>query len=806
MRFARANFALVPIHRTNLHSKGFAYWQRWLRSRPTHQIGGRAFTLLHFDSHSDSDVASDGLRSCSPTQLLAYHQLLEAFLDSVDEVLIALNLSSSENVTQRVLELGFIDSVVWAFPDHWATFNRSFVAKVDYHRFRRLIANLTFFLTPIGDDEYVWSFSADGLDEHDIAFLESNRSSSLKLSAQSGADYDSAHSLRFRICAVTLSELQSSANELIPAHNAILVDFDLDVLVCASPSETLKAHFGWGDKEMIATLNAHLTHHRYAPSHLHIEDVHYAMLTLLFQLSRNESNAMLHAQSAPPPPRKDLDFDENPFAPRIADVMEHALEHQIGADELRALLYHFYRFWLEVDVGDTEANVTRIQTAEFIAAHTRLDRAVAESQKMQPLPLIDHFREHQRIAQQIAMRNDTEEIEEEVRNVSVDALAEVADSAFESTEPASFADRDLMEEWTRIRAKGHSVQSHVEMADAHAQQRLLLNLERDGSLGALTPSLWQNIQNNKTYDARYWRTRILQSNKAVIRGDEHAQFVDSLRRQFGLDDAQSASKEMTYPEALDRLQLSGDYLYASADTDSEMDETAPTRVLDDWSEDDVDALTARNLSTILAWHSLNDEEQHFLRQSNHSQLRHFISALGEKQKTFLDWLIFCALLGHRCEDGHSPLDLIDADAHPLRNVDWSAIDELPAIIASERHREALQIATAFHGKAHGHEAEAEWQFLPSRDAIAHNLQTVHAIVRGHAHRVMVAGIELSHAHTPRELHEWLDCAVSVSLLDALQIDSFQFARFQTAEGDEKVWHWAECHEMESALYLMDKFI
>merc|ERR1712204_64599 len=96
---------------------------------------------------------------------------------------------------------------------------------------------------------------------------------------------------------------------------------------------------------------------------------------------------------------------------------------------------------------------------------------------------------------------------------------------------------------------------------------------------------------------------------------------------------------------------------------------------------------------------------------------------------------------------------------------------------------------AFHGKAHGHEAEAEWQFLPSRESITKNLQTVHDILHRNAHRVMSVGIEVSHAHIPSKLHRWLDCAVSLSLYKALQIktvDTVQFARFQTAPGDERV--------------------
>ena len=154
-----------------------------------------------------------------------YHELLEQVLDSVDELLIAQTIVVGQCGTARARARLHL-----VFPDHWASIRCS----VDYHRFRRLIANLIFFLTPVGDNgEYRYSFSADGLDEHEIAFLELNRSLYLKPSAQTAASYDSARSLRFRIHTVTLSELQRNA-ELIPSQNAVLFDFDLDVLICAS--------------------------------------------------------------------------------------------------------------------------------------------------------------------------------------------------------------------------------------------------------------------------------------------------------------------------------------------------------------------------------------------------------------------------------------------------------------------------------------------------------------------------------------------------------------------------------------------
>ena len=47
-----------------------------------------------------------------------------------------------------------------------------------------------------------------------------------------------------------------------------------------------------------------------------------------------------------------------------------------------------------------------------------------------------------------------------------------------------------------------------------------------------------------------------------MHGDEHSQFVESLRRQSGFEYVQISSEQMTHPEALHRLQLGADYLYS----------------------------------------------------------------------------------------------------------------------------------------------------------------------------------------------------------------------------------------------------
>ena len=101
-------------------------------------------------------------------------------------------------MTRCVLEHGFIDSVVWVFPDHWASF--------------RLIANLTFFITPRRRRRRISVLFQR--DEDCLPRIEPLLVSKAELTA---ASYDSARSLGFRIHSGTFSELQRNA-ELIPSQ------------------------------------------------------------------------------------------------------------------------------------------------------------------------------------------------------------------------------------------------------------------------------------------------------------------------------------------------------------------------------------------------------------------------------------------------------------------------------------------------------------------------------------------------------------------------------------------------------------
>ena len=72
-------FNYIGIGRTNLHSKTMEYWTRsWFQSRTIKQVGNTTFTLIHFDYHSNYDITYDiGIGTCSPAQLIYYHQLVE---------------------------------------------------------------------------------------------------------------------------------------------------------------------------------------------------------------------------------------------------------------------------------------------------------------------------------------------------------------------------------------------------------------------------------------------------------------------------------------------------------------------------------------------------------------------------------------------------------------------------------------------------------------------------------------------------------------------------------------------------------
>ncbi len=70
-------FNVFEISRTNLHSKTFEYWVNWLDKKTIEQVGNTTFSLLHFDYHSNYDITHDSIQTCSPSQLIYYHQLVE---------------------------------------------------------------------------------------------------------------------------------------------------------------------------------------------------------------------------------------------------------------------------------------------------------------------------------------------------------------------------------------------------------------------------------------------------------------------------------------------------------------------------------------------------------------------------------------------------------------------------------------------------------------------------------------------------------------------------------------------------------
>eukprot|EP01084_Bolivina_argentea_P133409 235440_1 len=118
-------FNVIGITKTNLHSKTFEYWMNWLNKKTIKQIGNKTFSLLHFDYHSNYDITHDSIQTCSPKQLIYYHQLVEQVLESVQDLIYPINKNNIqdiiiENISQYVYQYGYINEIIWIYPDYWS--------------------------------------------------------------------------------------------------------------------------------------------------------------------------------------------------------------------------------------------------------------------------------------------------------------------------------------------------------------------------------------------------------------------------------------------------------------------------------------------------------------------------------------------------------------------------------------------------------------------------------------------------------------------------------------------------------------
>eukprot|EP01083_Nonionella_stella_P186229 681281_1 len=814
-------FNFIRVSRTNMHSKTLQYWIDWFKLKTIQQVGNVTFTLLHFDYHPNYDTTHDPIYPCSPSQLIYYHQLVEETLDSLNEILYPINrnkdpIANITNMTQYVHQYGYIDTIVWIYPDHWVNYTQSFVYGLNYHRFRALISNRTYYVTPMGNNHYEYTFDAHGLKHDEIELLQTKVFAKTITPRLHNDTYNSATSIRFRIYAIALSELQSlvtGANELF-TRNKVILDLDLDFFVCQSPSETLKDYFHWNDHGIGDILNTFLSHHQYAPSHIHNEDLHYAMLVLLHQLSHNQSESKSHGTGL----RSDDDFvdqfDESSGfknkdkmkedLPSIADLLQHATEYHLHPLELRDLLYHLYRFHLEI--GDVEF----VQPMrDYIQTHQHLDRYLL-TMSNQTSHVVDHHALHQEIANSLNVHLEDSDT---ILNVSVDQFGEMRDVN-------DYQYYNQMNTWIHNHQSMHlETEGEYEMDEEEFISAMLQKLKSKGNIYQLTPSLLSEILRNVTkqqnYNVSYWTDMVSNSNamqNLSIWAPEHVKFIHSLEKQYNVE--ATDINPITYPQSLERLQVSGDYLYSdwenilkyhsTRSNDSWINKYMDGDWNDEWNGTNTE-VTAHNLSTIIPWDSLDPMQQHFIRKANHSLLEKFLASVTPHQKKFLDWLIFCHLHGHVCEDGHSPIDLLDQDHEDrlrLKGVDWDDMNELPALVASEKHNDMLQFKTVFHGFEHDHHHnETEQRHIPTLDSIKNSIETIVEILVHSKVSLMAIGIEMSYGHVPKNIHEWLDCYLSISLYNALQTQS-QFVTFYASQGDAKVLRY-KC--MEELVCTVDTF-
>ena len=352
-------------------------------------------------------------------------------------------LHETIDISQYVYQYGYINKIVWIYPDHWRNYSKTFIHGLNYHRFRDVISNMTYYIRPIGNNQYNFTFSSDGLSNDEIEFFETKLSFSKNITSQSYDIFDSSKSIKLDINAIALSELQQlmENDDEILNESEIILDFDLDFFICQSPSETLKDYFDWNDDELIDLFNTYLSHHQYSPTHIHVNDLHHAMMVLLHQLSNNQSDPQKsHGTGLRTNDdfKHELDlklnYDKNKMQqdlPKISDAIQHAIQEGLDPLELRDLLYHLYRYHLELNDPELMHPIN-----DYLHAHHHLDTYLFVHHNKSHV--INHHLEHHKIAQKLKRQVNTEF----VANVSVNLFAEIV-----RDETRKHPNHDIMEKW-----------------------------------------------------------------------------------------------------------------------------------------------------------------------------------------------------------------------------------------------------------------------------------------------------------------------------------------------------------------------
>lgn len=250
------------------------------------------------------------------------------------------------NLTKEMLHgFGYIDTIVWVYPDHWKNYTIApIIENVHFHKYRNAMKHQTYYVTLNHETNtfHRWFLNSSMNQETDYFFTKLLAHHHIQPTNEHLSN-EYTNAIRFDILVLSLSELstyQWFTNKHKNMQHNIILDLDLDFFTCHDISHGILDYFGWNEQNpnnrKIETFNRLFEHHQYKPSHMHYEESNHALVSLMYHLSMiNDYNYHVGQQHIPD--RYNSDHDDATLA-----ELEETNGNDVIEQSVRERLMHGY--------------------------------------------------------------------------------------------------------------------------------------------------------------------------------------------------------------------------------------------------------------------------------------------------------------------------------------------------------------------------------------------------------------------------------------------------------------------------------
>jgi len=346
------NFDLYSISRTTKHEKDIDDWFNWIQYEANMQTFNKTLTLLHIDPHGAEDNAQE-YHICTPPNLFVYDFFVEQLLDSaVSTYFDDFKKYGNGSITRHALRKGFVNHIVWVYPDHWCDYSQSEVMGTNLADYRAMIRHQTYFISP--HLTHIFFLKSETNTDNPLWERQFGTEANRYTFKAFDERPDPLEYLEINIWAMTLDEYLHEPTFTEMERNSLIVDIDLDFFQCQEPAMTFMNHHGWTAEHM-NKFNDILQHHQYLPTHLPQEHATEALLTLIHNLNKVDdaedgSNPVLDALKSYQPSYQpsNVEVDEDSCeCPLVEDVLRESIHERMDIPTIERALYLLYEYQLE---------------------------------------------------------------------------------------------------------------------------------------------------------------------------------------------------------------------------------------------------------------------------------------------------------------------------------------------------------------------------------------------------------------------------------------------------------------------------